>query len=312
MNPLLHNLTYTTPSRATERFVGATYGADWSPDGQYLAYVRREQGDAASLELGSTVIIQSLDTGTERELSPKLTELRGLRWFPDGRSLMVQARGGREGIYRIDAHTGEAAALVGDIVSPIGLSHDGQEIFYLLFGPDETDLVVRNLESGQTTDLYSSRYVEFAALSPDGRWLVFTVVTEEPETQATTTGDRSRANDYLELKIMPAAGGEPRKLHRLPATERVDWPGWLGWTPDGRHVLFGGTQAVSGAERERSTELWQIPVEGGEPKRLGLAMEGLRDVRFHPDGQRIAFTSGRLNHEVWVLENFLPDLEVIK
>ncbi|MEE8147795.1 MAG: hypothetical protein V3T24_09340, partial [Longimicrobiales bacterium] len=66
------------------------------------------------------------------------------------------------------------------------------------------------------------------------------------------------------------------------------------------------------AERDGSTELWQLPVEGGEPQRLGLAMEGLRDVQFHPDGQRIAFTSARFKVEVWALENFLPDLEVNK
>ena len=274
LNPVTGKLG-AAPSRATERFVGATYGADWSPDGQSLAYVRNEQLDAFSLELGSTVIIQSLDTGTERKLSPTLTRLRGVRWFPDGRSLLTMGQDLkllRRGIYRIDAQTGETAALVAD-AWPIGLSPDGEEIFYLLFGPDETDsysLVVRNLESGQTKDLYSSRYVEVAALSPDGRWLVFTAA---PEKQATTTGDRSRADDYLELKIMPAAGGEPRELHRLPATERVDWPGWLGWTPDGRHVLFVQHQEVSGAG-PGAKELWQIPVEGGEPRDLGWRWRG--------------------------------------
>ena len=134
LNPVTGKLG-AAPSRATERFVGATYGAAWSPDGQSLAYVRRGQGDAASLELGSTVIIQSLDTGTERELSPKLTGLLGVRWFPDGRSLLTGGRDpkGRLGIYRIDAHTGETAALVQSqsFVVPIGLSPDGEEVFWL-------------------------------------------------------------------------------------------------------------------------------------------------------------------------------------
>ena len=68
LNPVTGQLD-AAPRRATQRFVGATYGADWSPDGRYLAYVRRGQREAL-LELGSTVIIQSLDTGTERELNP--------------------------------------------------------------------------------------------------------------------------------------------------------------------------------------------------------------------------------------------------
>ena len=319
LNPVTGQLG-AAPSRATERFVGATYGADWSPDGQSLAYVRRGHVEAL-LELGSTVIIQSLDTGTERELSPKLTGLRGVRWFPDGRSLLALGRDlkGRRGIYRIDAHTGETAALVADAL-PIGLSPDGEEIFYRVAGPGEKErLVVRNLESGQTKDLYSSWYMMAAALSPDGRWLVFISAPENlsPEDrmrlftrfQQATTAGTLRADDYVDLKIMPAAGGEPRELHGLSDSENFPW---LGWTPDGRHVLFVGTQAVSEAERDGSTELRQLPVEGGEPQRLGLAMEGLRDVQFHPDGQRIAFTSGRFKVEVWVLENFLPDLEVNK
>ncbi len=289
--------------------MGARYGAAWSPDGQSLAYVRR---DAASLALGSTVIIQSLDTGTERELSPTLTELRGLRWFPDGRSLLTMGQDLkllRRGIYRIDAQTGEVAALVQSqsFVVPIGLSPDGEEIFYGLPG-EKGRLVVRNLESGQTKDLYSSGDIFAGALSPDGRWLAFTAA---PEKHATTTGDRSRAGDHHELKIMPAAGGEPRELHRLRSVPSPQGPGWTGWTPDGRHVLFVQPQEVSGAG-PWAKELWQIPVEGGEPQRLGLAMEGLRDVQFHPDGQRIAFTSRRLNHEVWVMENFLPELDGTK
>jgi hypothetical protein len=36
-------------------------------------------------------------------------------------------------------------------------------------------------------------------------------------------------------------------------------------------------------------------------------MEGLNvGVRLHPDGRRIAFTSGERKSELWVLENLLP------
>ncbi|MGH2359249.1 MAG: hypothetical protein ACRDGM_01735 [bacterium] len=37
--------------------------------------------------------------------------------------------------------------------------------------------------------------------------------------------------------------------------------------------------------------------------------EGLRDLRFHPDGWRIAFYSERSQDEIWVMENFLPALK---
>ena len=42
------------------------------------------------------------------------------------------------------------------------------------------------------------------------------------------------------------------------------------------------------------------------PTELELALEGLRDIRVHPDGQRIAFSVSRRMQEIWVMENFLP------
>ena len=37
-----------------------------------------------------------------------------------------------------------------------------------------------------------------------------------------------------------------------------------------------------------------------------LAAADMRELVVHPDGRRIAFTSGGDRSEVWVMENFLP------
>ena len=45
---------------------------------------------------------------------------------------------------------------------------------------------------------------------------------------------------------------------------------------------------------------------------MDLAVPGMdgfpvtRDLRLHPDGQRIVFTTAGAHREVWVMENFLP------
>ena len=52
----------------------------WSPDGQYLAYYRE-----------SSIVIHSLQSGKEKELSNNLIKYGSLLWFPDNRSLLVSA-----------------------------------------------------------------------------------------------------------------------------------------------------------------------------------------------------------------------------
>ena len=130
-------------------------------------------------------------------------------------------------------------------------------------------------------------------ISPDGRQLTFSP-------RDFNTGERL-------LKVMPAAGGEPRELLRLKDPER-----FCGsrWTPDGRYILFG-TRKRSPNHPDEPVELWRVPAEGGEPQKL-LAMDGLLvidkllNLSIHPDGQRIVFTGGNQEAEVWIMENFLP------
>jgi hypothetical protein len=56
--------------------------------------------------------------------------------------------------------------------------------------------------------------------------------------------------------------------------------------------------------------VWRVPVTGGEPQKLELAMPSLQHLRIHPDGRQVAFTASSQaeKSEVWALENFLPPL----
>jgi hypothetical protein len=56
--------------------------------------------------------------------------------------------------------------------------------------------------------------------------------------------------------------------------------------------------------------LWRVSAEGGEAQKLGLALDGLRDLSVHPGGRQLVFTGGQpYKPEIWVLENFLPKPE---
>lgn len=151
--------------------------------------------------------------------------------------------------------------------------------------------MIRDLETGQEKELYrvtSPVRIYEQVFSPDGRQLAFRWYDR-------TTGSTA-------LKLLPTTGGDPRELLRAQKEERIRR--LFAWTPDGRYLLFGKSHSTE----EQTIVLWRIPTEGGEPQKLGLAREGLRNLRVHPNGRRIAFTAGHFKNEVWVMENFLPDL----
>ena len=288
------------PTKATQRFVGSNTAPAWSPDGKYLAYVSQR---GPSPGLGSKIIsIRSLKTGEEHEISTKLNYIfNRLRWSPDGRSLLVTGRDkkGRQGIYQIDAQTSNVTPIVQSDLGVSGpeWSPDGRGIFYRRSesSTKKTSIVVRDLGTGGEKELYGAFGSSFLGynlpLSPDGGQLAFTI-----NDQATRSSI---------LKVMPAVGGEARELLRLKQPESIGLP---VWTPDGREILFARSRSSSLDEWTR--ELWRISAEGGEPQKLELAMERLRDLRFHPDWKRVVFTAGKGEAEVWVMENFLPKAEV--
>jgi Tol biopolymer transport system component len=276
------------------------------------------------------ICIRSLKTGAEREISTPLlfeTNYR-LHWSPDGRFLLATGRDvstGRGGLYRIDVQSGEVAAIVqgsGRGTRPHGVwSADGKTISYSHRSADSQTPINtirrRNVETGQETEIYRSATSDVGpnnlALSPDGRWLAFGL-----------------GGSYVVsgvLMVMPAAGGEPRELMRLPQAEDPFASSFafftgLEWARDGRHLLFTKiTKLQGGGVSAFESELWRISVEGGEPQKVGLTtqMSSLasigaagRTLAIHPDGRQIAFTADETKQEVWVMENLLPPLQAAR
>ena len=230
-------------------------------------------------------------------MRPSLTYLQGLSWAPDSRSLAILGTDlkGREGIFRIDAGTGEVTPIL--VPTPERLSYEG-----FFWSPDGTRLYFhsqagriyeRNLSSGNQREV-AQGYGPIS-LSPDGRWI------------ATRRSDTSTKTEAMVL--IPVEGGEPRELLR------VSQPHWINngstpWTPDGRAVLVRKMLVEGGAQ----SELWLVPIADAPPRKLDCDANRVPPyaqgkIALHPDGRQFAYDSGKWTAEVWVLENFLPALK---
>jgi hypothetical protein len=92
---------------------------------------------------------------------------------------------------------------------------------------------------------------------------------------------RSTEHGGGDLRVMPAAGGRPRRLTGGPADD-----GAPAWSPDGRRLAF--TRG-----RGRRTQVWVINRDGTHLRRVTDAPQGVNSPAWSPDGRWIAFGMGR-------------------
>ena len=283
---------------------GSNFWVNWSPDGQFLAYVKLETNDDNPYQL----FVQDLKTGKERKLAENLSRTSSSPyWSPDGNKILVVGHekskfktiGYKGAVYQVNVKTGETDQILAlsdykyDVpeddafpLSDLGWSSDGRSI-YLLFFKDR--LIKHDLETGEDKILYN--HTDFnrgtLGLSPDGKNLLF--------------GRRIEGEEKSCLVIIPAEGGKENELCTTQETDNFDR---ALWSPDGRYIYF--------TERSEGTNLWQIPTEGGKPRKVWHSDNHRVPIfSIHPDGDQIAFSIHEGTTEVKVIENLVQELERI-
>jgi Tol biopolymer transport system component len=282
--------------------VAGNYRPQWSPDGQYLAFVANRSPTERVRSGNLSIVIRSMATGESHVITPNLTYIGTPNWSHDGQSFLIPGtdENGRGGFYRVDRLTG-AVTTIARVSRPYWLQRaaDGKTVFYSDRFQSEMGVFKHDLESGEVTGLYTAPGGataeprafprEFAfqgmALSPNGRQLALI----------------SYSNDAV--MVMDTSGGPPRELFRATATADENQSqvgfGMVTWSVDGQHILVTKYSGRSG-----ENELWRVPAEGGEAVKLGSGLPDFKAI--HPDGRQILYFVGEGESEVWVMENFLP------
>ncbi|MBZ5527611.1 MAG: S9 family peptidase [Acidobacteriia bacterium] len=117
-------------------------------------------------------------------------------------------------------------------------------------------------------DLMRMQRVSEARISPDGKWVAYTVAEADVE------GNRFNRNIWM----VAAGGGAAAQLTRSGKDTSP------AWSPDGKMIAF-----ISG--RGGSGQIYLLSMEGGEARQLTHISTETDMVKWSPDGKTIAFTS---------------------
>ena len=122
-------------------------------------------------------------------------------------------------------------------------------------------------------DVYLMKRVSAPAISPDGRWIVFSV-TEPSYTEGEAISD---------LWIVPSDGrAEPRRLTNTKGGESG-----VDWTSDSRRIAFSAKR-----EGDDVAQIYVLDLTGGgEAQRVTNLSTGATNPLWRPDNKAILFTS---------------------
>ena len=236
-----------------------------SPDGRWIAYVRRSN-DVMTDRARSSIWLIDATNGEQRPLVTGTGSPFSPRWSPDGKRLAYAstAEGSSSQLYVRWMDSGQTARITGLADSPQGIawSPDGRRIAYLMNVPDD------------------GAKLGSAPAKPEGAdWAKPLEVIDKVTYRVDGGGYLKPGYDHI--FVVDALGGAPRQL-----TFGAFHDGNPEWTADGRAILFSATRKSNWEMIANDSEVYRLDVDGG-------SVTALTDRR-GPDAAPVPSPDGRL------------------
>ena len=249
-----------------------------SPDGQWVVFTVTTTDLNANSRTSNLWLVPA-EGGTPRQISGARRGGRHARWSPDGGSIAyVTSRAGAAQVQVFSMTRGRAQRLVSLSTGAGGV----------IWSPTGTHLAfVSDVFPDCPDDECNARRLEAAGERPSGARAY-----EELLFRHWTTWDDGRRGH---LFVVPAGGGTPVDLtagkpYHVPP-QPFGGSSDYAFTADGQSLVFTAKVGTDGAWHT-NTDVYQVPLEGGEPRNL---TSGLRGAERHPspspDGRSLAFLS---------------------
>lgn len=261
-----------------------------SPDGRHVVFAVAEPSYEADGQIVDLWLASTDGKAPPRRLTNTKAAETGPAWSADSRRIAFSTQ--RDGdtapqIYILDL------ALGGEALRATGISTGARAP---QFSPDGTKLIfVSNLYPEATSDADSKRiaeerkvrkhtarvYTGFPIRNWD-RW----IDERQPRVFLQPLGQTEARDLLVGSSLLKSAGYGGRQTQSGDELDAV-------WAPDGRSIVFvATTNRHQAAHSFTHTDLWEVPAEGGEPRRLTGGDQGdggasYEQPRFAPGGKQL-------------------------
>jgi Tol biopolymer transport system component len=254
-----------------------------SPDDKRIAF-------SVGTSPRANIFLMSIEGGEMQQLTFFNSYNVGACWSPDGKEIAFgSTEGGKPKVWKVDSNGGTPR--------PFENSELSGDSFWVAWAPDP-DILYHRPGNRNFHVLNPKTEEERALVANDSVGPMFDLTTSpDGKSVAVLWNRKGRAMDGI--WVISLEDSSQTFLYRTDGDP-------IRWSADGKwiYVLDGLAAETKGAQ------IIRIPAAGGEPEAVvTLPFENVYPVSMTSDGSRIVCNVSETQSDVWLMENFDPDVE---
>ncbi|MBT28378.1 MAG: peptidase S9 family protein [Thalassobius sp.] len=237
------------PFQLTNNLKNSSYGAHWSPDGKWIAFLSN-RSDKTQIQVVRT------DGGEALQVTDTKGNISSFEWSPDGKQILFlqEKDNSKETKKREDKFGGYAVEDDEYSLSELWLIDFKPENLNLMLNPEqmEDSVFKASLEAKILIDSADFTITGFE-WSPDGSKIAF---DHQPDPLINTFFKS-------DIAIYDVASGEYKTLIDNPSAD-----GFIAWSPDSKSILYQSSLADTSSNYYLNGNIFKINLDGSGKKQL--------------------------------------------